>query len=136
MSKRKTATRRSRTEWLALLSEYEASGLDRAGFAVRAGLHPGTFSWWASRLLKERAALSKGDAPTSVTQELNAAKFVPVRVLTRGTTATSASSNGPTLSGAVEIVLVNGRRIRCDLANASDPRLATLLAIAESSSPC
>jgi len=37
---------------------------------------------------------------------------------------------------SVEIALANGRRVRCTLAQAGDPRLAALLALAEGGRAC
>jgi transposase-like protein len=126
--------RRSAAEWSALVAECERSGLSRASFAEREGIHPGTFGFWASRLAPRRSKSPRA-AKVSAPSE-----FVPVRVSTRGAQRTKAvSSSAITKSSAskrVEVVLGNGRRVRFDLSHAVDPRLAALLAVAEGGRGC
>lgn len=47
------AIRRSRAQWLEVLSEFEASGETLARFCARRGLSAGTFGWWRWRLRDE-----------------------------------------------------------------------------------
>jgi hypothetical protein len=68
---------------------------------------------------------------------------VPVRVRARisaGPPVTKVSARPPVThapaSAGVEVVLANGRRVRCDLAHAEDPRFAALLALAEGARAC
>ena len=72
-----------------------------------------------------------------------AAKFVPVRVrasVSAGPGVTKVAARSPVTqaraSAGVEVVLANGRRVRCDLAQVDDPRLAALLALAEGAREC
>lgn len=142
MSKRTKAARRSPAEWAALIDASRRSGLSYAAFAEREGIHPGTFMWWASKLgagAKRRSPEPEARASSSV----DTAAFVPVRV--RSTTPTRArvagevarpSAERTAASGTVEVVLANGRRVRCELEQADDPRLAALLRIAEGSIVC
>jgi hypothetical protein len=39
-----------------LLAEWRGSGLTQRAFAKRKGIAPGTMSWWASRLRREKRA--------------------------------------------------------------------------------
>jgi len=142
MSKKAKARRRSAAEWAALMEACTRSGLSRAAFAEREGIHPQTFTWWASRLSggAKRPAPGPSRAPASA---VVAAKFVPVRVrasVSAGPRVTKASARRPVrqapASVGVEVVLVNGRRVRCDLAQVDDPRLAALLALAEGAREC
>lgn len=70
-------------------------------------------------------------------------KFVPVRVrasVSAGARVAAdsahASSARSARSDCVEVVLSNGRLVRCDLAQVDDPRLAALLALAEGVREC
>jgi hypothetical protein len=117
--------RRSRQEWVELVSACERSGLSRKTFAAREGLKERTFAWWASQLAPARAS--------NVTAQ---GRFIPVRVrgeLAAEETVRSATNIEPSM---IEIVLANGRLVRCDLAQASDPRLANLVALAEGAGRC
>jgi hypothetical protein len=125
MLKTNERRRRSRQEWVEVIKSYERSGLSRKAFAAREGLQARTFVWWASKLSPVRAA--------HVTAQQG--RFIPVRV--RGESAVEevlvATSVKPS---TIEIVLANGRLVRCDLAQANDPRLANLVAIAERAGRC
>jgi len=128
MSSTRTAIRRSTADWSALVEACERSGLSRREFAKQEGLHRGTFGFWASRLAPRKSA--KQPAETASTSS-----FVPVRVRNAedcgsGAHATLAASRVP-VSDKVEVVLANGRRVRCQLSQVEDPRLAVLLALAE-----
>lgn len=144
MSKRTKAARRSSAEWASLIEACARSGLSRAAFAEREGIHPRTFTWWASRLgggtkrpvLEPKAS----SAPT-----MDEPKFVPVRVRTnasvgrrvaRASADTSMARSESEASEGVEVVLSNGRRVRCDLAQVDDPRLAALFSLAEGVCVC
>jgi hypothetical protein len=133
MSKTKRL-RRKAADWSALVEACERSGLSRAAFAEREGIHAGTFGFWASRLAPKRGKSSRG-AKVSVPSG-----FVPVQIGSRvarpaevvaGKVIAKALTSNP-----VEVVLGNGRRVRFDLSCAADPRLATLLALAEGGRGC
>jgi hypothetical protein len=133
MSKTKRL-RRKAADWSVLVEACERSGLSRAAFAEREGIHPGTFGFWASRLAPKRLK-SPGGAKVSAPSG-----FVPVQIGSRvarpaEVMAGKVSTKGQT-SNPVEVVLSNGRRVRFDLSSAADPRLATLLALAEGGRRC
>ena len=133
MSSTRSRIRRSAAEWSALVEASERSGLSRREFAKREGLHQGTFGFWASRLSPRQSA------PRPATREATPS-FVPVRVRSaekRGSGAhvTHVKSRAA-VSEKVEVVLGNGRRVRCQLSQVDDPRLAALLVLAEGAARC
>jgi hypothetical protein len=133
MSKTKRK-RRNAADWSVLVEACEQSGLSRSAFAEREGIHPGTFGFWASRLAPKRSKSARGAKVAA------SSGFVPVQIGTRGTrptevVASKAITKSPT-SNPVEVVLGNGRRVRFDLSCAADPRLATLLVLAEGGRRC
>ena len=145
MSRSRSTIRRSPAEWALLVEACERSGLSRAAFAEREGIHPGTFSFWASRLAPKRAKKLKR------VERAETSSFVPVRVRARDAAAMRGGAGAgrvatgkgtvvvvPSASAtdSVEIALANGRRVRCTLAQAGDPRLAALLALAEGGRAC
>jgi hypothetical protein len=129
MSKTKRL-RRKAADWRALVEACERSGLSRAAFAEREGIHPGTFGFWASRLAPRRSRSSRG------TKVAVPSGFVPVQIGTRGARGAEVMNGKVPTSKRVEVVLGNGRRVRFDLSCAADPRLVTLLALAEGSRGC
>lgn len=146
MSKRTKAARRNSAEWASLIEAYGRSGLSRVAFAEREGIHPNTFTWWASRL--GAGATKPVLEPKAAAKALPAVatRFVPVRVRASvSAVARAAKATAPTPpprlapltpSEGVEVVLSNGRRVRCDLAQVDDPRLAALFALAEGVREC
>ena len=131
MSKPRSAPRRSSAEWALLVEACERSGLSRAAFAERECIHPGTFSFWASRLAAKQGKTGKA------TVRAAASSFVPVRVQAReaaperGTAVRVGMSRSlvavvPSASAAdsIEIALANVRRVRCALSQVGGPRLA------------
>jgi hypothetical protein len=129
MSKTKRL-RRKAADWSALVEACERSGLSRAAFAEREGIHPGTFGFWASRLAPRRSRASRGikvAAPSG---------FVPVQIGPGGARGAEVKNSKEPTTKPVEVVLGNGRRVRFDLSCAADPRLVGLLALAESSRGC
>lgn len=117
--------RRSRQEWIKLVDACERSGLSRKAFAAREGLQERTFSWWASKLAPARAS--------SVSAQ---SQFIAVRVRDEAAAEVATRSMTSPKASTIEIVLANGRRVRCDLAQANDPRLASLVALAERGGQC
>jgi hypothetical protein len=128
MSSTKLGKRRSAAEWAVLVEACERSGLSRRQFAEREGVHPGTFGFWASRLAPRQSA--RRPATTAA-----APSFVPVRVRSAEERESGAhvahAKSRATVSDKVEVVLSNGRRVRCQLSQVDDPRLSALLALAE-----
>jgi hypothetical protein len=141
MSKRTKAARRSSAEWASLIEAYARSGLSRAAFAEREGIHPRTFTWWASRLGggTKRPVPSPGLAEVAA---VDARKFVPVRVRVSAAPSPAVAKASlrttpePRTPKGVEVVLANGRRVRCDLALVDDPRLAALFTLADGVRVC
>ena len=118
--------RRTRAEWIALIDACERSGLGRREFAEREGLHERTFAWWAAKLAPSGAKRGRPrrDPP-----------FVPV--VSIGVSEPKASTaRVPLGASPVEIVLGNGRVLRCDLEQASDERLVLLIALTERMPAC
>jgi hypothetical protein len=145
MSKPKSGLRRRKAEWALLVEAWKQSGLSRAAFAGREGVHPGTFSFWASRLAPRQS--KRTPAP----REAAPSSFVPVRIragemtgervvrgVGRGSAVrrTVAVAEPRSREDNIEIALANGRSVRCTLAQAADPRLTALLAIAEGGRGC
>jgi hypothetical protein len=142
MSKRAKAARRSPAEWASLIEACERSGLSRTAFAEREGIHPRTFTWWASRLA---TGTTKATRATNDSKAAEAASFVPVRIsaspYASSSPRTAARAEHSTvtrgsLSGRVEVVLMNGRSVRCELEQVDDPRLSVLLSLAEGELAC
>ncbi len=142
MSKTTKAARRSSAEWLALVERCVQSGLSCSAFAEREGIHPRTFTWWASRLGAggRRRSLEPKARTTSAASTTT---FVPVRVrssappparVAAGLVRTSDARPGDPAGGEGE--RANGGRVRGDLEQVSEPRLAALLALAEGSGVC
>lgn len=125
MLKTNERRRRRRQEWIELVDACERSGLDRRTFAAREGLQERTFLWWASKLSSARAPMETAQGG-----------FIPVKV--RGDAAVEDPVRTATgfEPSTVEIVLANGRLVRCDLAQANDPRLAKLVALADMAGRC
>ncbi|MEY4515637.1 MAG: hypothetical protein RLZZ450_7759 [Pseudomonadota bacterium] len=117
--------RRSRQEWIELVSACERSGLNRKAFAASEGLQERTFLWWASKLAPARAAKVRAQSG-----------FIPVRVRSDLRVEEPVRSTTSIKTSTIEIVLSNGRLVRCDLAQANDPRLANLVALAERDGRC
>jgi hypothetical protein len=92
--------RRTPAAWVEEVSRWRASGQTSEQYANEHGLHPGTLAAWGS---KARKLLTKtGDAVGPSV----AVKFLPVRV------AGAAPARTRPVRAALEIVLLNGRRIR------------------------
>jgi hypothetical protein len=125
MLKTSERRRRSRQEWVELVQACERSGLSRKTFAAREGLQERTFVWWASKL-----------APARAPQASAQGRFISVRVGGELAGEEAARTTTSIKSSTVEIVLANGRLVRCDLAQANDPRLANLVALAERAGRC
>ena len=136
MPKSKSQVRRSPEEWRALVEVCDQSGLSRRAFVEREGLQPHTFAWWSTRLSPKQSRATR--APRGVA--LAPAHFVPVRVSAgRGQEQGRAARRQTEVAEAtptIEVVLSNGRRVRCSLAHAGDPRLVALLSAAEGGGGC
>jgi transposase-like protein len=133
MSSTRRSKRRSAADWSALVEACKRSGLSRSEFAIQEGLHRGTFGYWASRLAPKRGAKrSTATAPKPT--------FEPVRVRRAeehraGEHVTRAPSKAQGVD-KVEVVLANGRRVRCNLSQVEDPRLAVLITLADEVRRC
>ena len=125
MLKTNERRRRRRQEWVELVDACERSGLDRRTFAAREGLQERTFLWWASKLASARGP-----------NETARGGFVAVKVRDDSAREEPVRATTSVQSSTIEIVLANGRMVRCDLAQANDPRLASLVALAEMAGRC
>jgi hypothetical protein len=128
MSSTRRAVRRSAADWSALVEACKRSGLSRSEFAIQEELHRGTFGYWASRFAPKRGPKrSTVAAPRPI--------FEPVRVRRaeehRAGEHVQRAPSGTHAADKVEVVLANGRRVRCNLSQADDPRLAVLLKLAD-----
>lgn len=121
------------------MEAWKESDLSQTAFAEREGVNPGTFKWWAYRLGHgSRRVVERESAKASSADKTT---FVAVRV--RAPASSRGANESPRLtvahqplSSAVEVVLANGRRVRCDLAHVEDPRLVALLTLAEGVRAC
>ncbi len=115
-------SRRSRAEWLEEVRRWRESGQSAAEYATEHGLHSGTLCGWASKVRDVVAARSDGSA------RQGKSLFVPLRVGPAPTTGTARP-------GELEVVLLNGRRVRIT-GNFEGETVARLLAIVEGGAAC
>ena len=114
-----------RKEWASRLAEWAASGLSQAAYCRREGLDQCTFSGWKRRLgwkaglvgPQKEAARGRGGNRSKTRAPERAPVFVPLHVT--GTPACATSTR-------LEVVLRNGRVVRCE----SSVRPAVLAAVA------
>lgn len=140
MLKEAKRARRSSGEWASLIDAWRRSGLSQSVFSVREDISLGTFKWWVYRLDRANRLVAEHESVRA--SSVSGPTFVPVRV--RGSAnshATNESAHSRVVreepaSSSVEVVLANGRRVRCDLAHVSDRRLAELLKLAEGAVGC
>lgn len=120
------------------METWKESGLSQTAFAEREAVNLGTFKWWAYRLGHGSRGAAERESAKTIAEE--AATFVPVRVRASARSLARKSARSPvasqSASSGIEIVLANGRRVRCDLAHAEDPRLAALLTLADAVRVC
>lgn len=119
--------RRSRADWLEEVKRWRHSGQPAKVYARAHGLHPVTFSCWASQLRAEAEAASTpkaGRAPSV---------FVPVRLANRS--HARGGSLEPAGGSDFEVVLTNGRRVRFSEAYPLHA-LGRVLAAVEGGSAC
>jgi hypothetical protein len=140
---------RSRAEWLAEVKSWRNTGQSAKEYATAQGLNEGTLVVWASKLKVLAHERARKAAGASVAGSLT--KFLPVRVtepsLKTGRsqevrdvrpTTTVRSDAKPEAGGPgreIEIVLLNGRRIRV-AACVDEAMLARVLKVAEGAVPC
>jgi hypothetical protein len=120
----RTVKRPSRTkaEWVEEVARWRASGQSARAYASVRGLNPGTLAVWASRL----GPVVGVDEPAGETGKV---RFLPVRV------APSPSARATSGRGEIEVILVNGRRVR--ISGEFDAEVvAKLLEIAERGGRC
>ena len=98
-----------RAHWQALLEACRRSGLSQAEFCRRRGVPPGTLAFWKHTLAREARPSRSRARPVRPAPPA----FVPVRVVAPPRPAADASGEPATAaSGAIEIVLAGGRRVR------------------------
>jgi len=114
--------RRSRAEWVEEVRRWRESGQSASEYAAEHGLHAGTLGGWASKVRGVEAAKSGG-------RRGRESLFVPLRVAHVSPTSAKAGS------GEIEVVLLNGRRVRVS-GNFDDEAVARLLSIVEGGARC
>jgi hypothetical protein len=107
--------RRSRAEWVEEVRRWRQSGRTAAEYAGGHGLHAGTLAAWGSKIGDIRAATGRPLA------------FLPVRV------AEPAGKESAPATAVMEVVLLNGRRVRVGKEFDGDA-VARLLDVAEGAS--
>ena len=131
-----------RKEWTRRLEEWSASGLSQAAYCRREGLDQCTFSGWKRRL-RWREKCAGASAGTEHCQTRGAARqergqktrsaderapvFVPLRI----TGAPACASNA-----RLEVVLRNGRVMRCESSMAPRILAAVAAALETNGVPC
>jgi hypothetical protein len=121
-SRSRKRARRSRAEWLEEVRRWRESGQSAAEYSAERGLHSGTLGGWASKVRDVVAARPGGNRPRK-------SVFVPLRVAQAPTTSAKAGL------GEIEVVLLNGRRVRFS-GNFEGEVVARLLAIVEGGAAC
>ena len=117
--------KRTRAEWAAEVSRWRESGQGCGQYAQAHDLHPGTLSYWASRLKK--GSTLKAPKPTKRNK-----RFVPVRLVDG---ADIESKKAADALGEFEVVLSNGRTVR--VTGAYQPEsLSRLLLVVEGIKSC
>lgn len=116
---------RTRADWVAEVKRWRASGQRREHYAQAHDLHPGTLSYWASRLRHESGGAKAGERK-------RVSRFVPVRVVDG---AEPERVTAPKHDGKFEIVLNNGRAVRV-MGPFQPDALLQLLAIVEGHGSC
>lgn len=97
--------RRKRADWIPEVHRWRASGQGADEYAAAHGLHPRTLAWWARQLEKG----DKTEQPKVARRE-HPANFLPVKITDSGVAGVPAPAHGG--GGEVEVVLLNGRRVR------------------------
>lgn len=96
--------RRKRADWIPEVHRWRSSGQGAEEYAAAHGLHPRTLSWWARLLEKgdktEQPKVARRERPTN---------FLPVKIADSRMTGVPAPAHE---RGEVEVVLLNGRRVR------------------------
>lgn len=110
----KKRARRSRAEWVEEVRRWRESGETAEAYAKKHDLHSGTLAGWACK----------------VKQAVRAPTFVPVRVTERVVSAPQQAG-----AGSVEVVLLNGRRVRIS-GDFESETVARILAVVEGGERC
>ncbi len=114
--------RRSRAEWVEEIRRWRESGQSAAEYAAKHGLHAGTLGGWASKVRDVEAAKPGG-------RRGRESMFVPLRV------AHVAPASARAESGEIEVLLLNGRRVRIS-GNFDGEVVERLLSIVEGGARC
>jgi len=110
----------SEREGRAALAAWRASGSSMAAFARAHGLEPRRLGWWNRQLGAERGP----------------ARLLPVKLVERAAPAQLSNLTPPARSsGAMEVALANGRRVRVD-ARFDEAALLRLVRALEELPPC
>jgi len=113
----KKRQRRSSAAWAEEVRRWRESGQSAAEYAAERDLHAGTLAGWASKV-KRGGRRQRRSA------------FVALRVAER-----PAIMRAKAETGELEVVLLNGRRVRIS-GNVESEAVARVLAIAEGSGAC
>ena len=102
--------------WRQALADWSRSGLSKVAFCRERGLSPSAFHWWKGELVRRDAARgSRPSSPSPVKGGETKARpaFVAVRLAEGavGGAAVPVRAAGG-VEGAVEVVLLHGRRVR------------------------
>lgn len=116
--------RRSRAQWIEEVRRWRQSGQAASHYAAEHDLHKGTLAWWGQQLGGEVVGAGRCETKPK-------GQFLPVRIADHAAAATVA----PESRAEMELVLLNGRRIRINGEFQADV-LAQLLRVAEGGAQC
>jgi hypothetical protein len=125
-ARREKRASRTRADWITEVKRWRDSGQKCGQYARAHDLHPGTLSYWASRLRHEAGPKSPATKRTK--------RFAPLRVI-KGGAVEEPKTKLPTTSGEFEVVLSIGRAVRVTGSFQPDT-LSRLLAIVEGMKSC
>jgi hypothetical protein len=122
---RQKRARRSRAQWVDEVRRWRQSGQAASQYAAEHDLHKGTLAWWGQQLGGAVVGDGRRDAKPK-------GQFLPVRIADRAAATTTAA---PESRVEMELVLLNGRRIRIN-GEFHPEVLAQLLRVAEGGAQC
>jgi hypothetical protein len=126
-------TRSRETQWRKVLAEWAKSGLTQTAFCRERGVSLSAFGWWKGELARrdaERGSKRKAKRHASGSRGRTTG-FLPVRVVGSRESGSAGGQVGlGDGSAGLEVVLVNGRRVR--VGSAVDAELlATVVRVLE-----
>ena len=94
--------------WRDRVRRWEQSGLGRAEFAAREGVHPSTLGWWRCELVKRDGEQRRGVvalARVTVTPDVHSAVASPLELVTaRGAVRVPVGFDAPTLARLLAVL--------------------------------